>query len=103
RRPPTIITVARLVDRYKGFDVTIRALPLVRARVPGARWIVVGDGSLRGELQAMADSEGVADCVTFAGALDDAGRDEWLDRADVFVMPSRLMPYGLGGEGFGIA
>jgi phosphatidylinositol alpha-1,6-mannosyltransferase len=100
--PPTIITVARLEDRYKGFDVTIRALPLVHARVPDARWVVVGDGSLRGELQAMAGSQGVADHVMFAGALDDEGRDAWLDRADVFVMPSRLMPGGLGGEGFGI-
>jgi phosphatidylinositol alpha-1,6-mannosyltransferase len=102
-RPPTVITVARLEDRYKGFDVTIRALPLIRARVPDARWVVVGDGSLRDELQAMASSHGVADCVTFAGPLDDGARDAWLDRADVFVMPSRLMPGGLGGgEGFGI-
>jgi phosphatidyl-myo-inositol dimannoside synthase len=99
---PTIVTVARLEDRYKGFDVTIRALPLVRARVPDARWVVVGDGSLRGELQAMVNSQGLADCVTFAGALGDEARDGWLDRADVFVMPSRLMPGGLGGEGFGI-
>jgi phosphatidyl-myo-inositol dimannoside synthase len=101
-RPPTIVTVARLEDRYKGFDVTIRALPLVRARAPDARWIVVGDGSLRCELQAMARSQGVGDCVTFVGALDDEARDRWLDRADVFAMPSRLMPGGLGGEGFGI-
>jgi phosphatidylinositol alpha-1,6-mannosyltransferase len=100
--PPTIVTVARLEDRYKGFDVMIKALPLIRARVPDARWVVVGDGSLRGELQAMAVSCGVADWVTFAGALDDEARDVWLDRADVFVMPSRLMPGGAGGEGFGI-
>ncbi len=53
---PTIVTVARLEDRYKGFDVTVSALPLVRARVPGARWVVVGDGSLRGELEAMVEA-----------------------------------------------
>jgi len=99
---PTVITVARLEDRYKGFDVMIRALPLIRARVPGARWVVVGDGSLRGELEAMARASRVADGITFAGALDDGARDDWLDRADVFAMPSRLMPGGLGGEGFGI-
>jgi len=100
---PTIITVARLEDRYKGFDVMIQALPLIRARVPHARWVVVGDGSLRDELQAMVNSRGLAECVTFAGALSDEGRDGWLDRADVFVMPSRLMPGSLGGgEGFGI-
>jgi phosphatidylinositol alpha-1,6-mannosyltransferase len=102
REPPTILTVARLRDRYKGFDVMIRALPLIRARVPDARWVVVGDGPLRGELEAMAASEGVADHITFAGALDDEARDGWLDRAGVFAMPSRLLPGGRGGEGFGI-
>ncbi len=100
---PTVITVARLEDRYKGFDVMVRALPLVRARVPGARWVVVGDGSLHGELEAMARGFGVAGCIVFAGALDDGARDAWLDQADVFAMPSRLMPGGVGGEGFGIA
>jgi phosphatidylinositol alpha-1,6-mannosyltransferase len=80
----------------------IRALSLVRVRVPGARWVVVGEGSLRGELDVMARASGVAGSITFAGALDDGARDEWLDRADVFAMPSRLMPGGLGGEGFGI-
>jgi phosphatidylinositol alpha-1,6-mannosyltransferase len=97
-----MITVARLEDRYKGFDVTLRALPLVRARVPNARWVVVGDGVLRSELQTMSRSLGVADCITFAGTLDNQARDSWLDRADVFTMPSRFQTGGSGGEGFGI-
>ena len=100
--PPTVVTVARLEDRYKGFDVMIRAVPLIRARVPDARWVIVGDGSLRAELEGTAEAYGVTDCVSFTGALDDEARDGWLDRADVFAMPSRLMPDGTGGEGFGI-
>jgi len=100
--PPTIVTVARLEDRHKGFDVMIKALPLVRARAPGARWVVVGEGPLRGELEAMAASLDVADHVTFTGRLDNEARDDWLDRAHVFAMPSRLLPGGRGGEGFGI-
>jgi len=100
--PPIVITVARLSDRYKGFDVMIRALPLVRARVPAMRWVVVGEGPLRGELEAMTVSYGVADCVTFTGALCDRDRDEWLERASVFAMPSRELPGGQGGEGFGL-
>jgi phosphatidylinositol alpha-1,6-mannosyltransferase len=99
---PTVITVARLEDRYKGFDVMLRAVPLIRARVPDARWVVVGDGSLLPELEATAAAFGVADYVSFEGALGDEARDGWLDRADVFAMPSRLMPDGSGGEGFGI-
>ena len=43
--PPTIVTVARLDDEYKGHDVVLAAMGRVRAVVPDARWIVVGDGS----------------------------------------------------------
>jgi phosphatidylinositol alpha-1,6-mannosyltransferase len=98
---PTIITVARLEDRYKGHDVVMQALVGVRRRVPDARWVIVGDGSLRGELEAAADQLGLRDSVVFTGRVTDEERDSWLSRSDVFVMPSRVPASG-GGEGFGI-
>jgi phosphatidyl-myo-inositol dimannoside synthase len=100
--PPTIVTVARLVRRYKGHDVLIRALPLVLERVPEVRWEVIGDGSLRGELEEMASAYGLEGVVRFAGQVSDEERDALLDRAHVFAMPSRLPEEGTGGEGFGI-
>ena len=100
---PTMITVARLDDRYKGHDVVLRALPLIRDRVPEVEWVVVGDGALRRELEGAAAAAGVAECTRFLGAVSDAERDVWLDRAHVFVMPSRQRAGGAGGEGFGIA
>jgi phosphatidyl-myo-inositol dimannoside synthase len=100
---PTFVTVARLEDRYKGHDVIIRALPLIRARVPEVRWAVIGDGPLRAELEALAGAQGVADSVLFLGALPDAERDVWLRRATLLAMPSRLPGGGFAGEGFGIA
>jgi phosphatidylinositol alpha-1,6-mannosyltransferase len=101
--PPTIITVARLADRYKGFDVMLRALPLVRARIPDARWVLVGDGPLKSMLREMASASDLEDKCVFTGHLNDRQRDAWLDRAHVFAMPSRQDTSSLGGgEGFGI-
>ena len=40
--------------------------------------------------------------VRFLGAVGDAERDGWLERAHVFAMPSRLPGGGFAGEGFGI-
>lgn len=100
-RRPLILTVARLEDRYKGFDVLIRALPLIRSRVPGATLTLVGDGPLRPELEALARANGCAGAVRFAGAVSDAERDALLREAAVFAMPSRLSSRS-GGEGFGI-
>ena len=41
---PTFLTIARMEDRYKGHDVLVRALALVRAKVPDVQWVVLGDG-----------------------------------------------------------
>ncbi|MGI8801389.1 MAG: glycosyltransferase family 4 protein [Solirubrobacteraceae bacterium] len=99
-RRPTILTVARLTDRYKGFDVMLRALPLVRSRVPDVQWVVIGDGELRAELEAAAAWD-LSDTVHFAGTVIDARRDALFGSAHVFAMPSRVPADG-GGEGYGL-
>jgi phosphatidylinositol alpha-1,6-mannosyltransferase len=99
---PTIVTVARMQESYKGHDTILRALPEIRRRVPDVQWIAIGDGRLRPELERLAVTLGVGDAVRFAGHVDDAERDELLDAAQVFAMPSRLPDSGVGGEGFGI-
>jgi phosphatidylinositol alpha-1,6-mannosyltransferase len=99
---PTVVTVARLTHHYKGHDVLLRSLVLVRERVPDVELVVIGDGPLRAELEGLARSLGVADAVRFLGAVSDEERNLWLRRADVFAMPSRLPGEGLAGEGFGI-
>jgi phosphatidylinositol alpha-1,6-mannosyltransferase len=100
---PTVLTIARLKDRYKGHDVLIRALAEVRARVPEVQWIVIGEGPLRGSLEELARECGVSEAARFLGSVSDEERNAWLRRADVFAMPSRLPGGGLAGEGFGIA
>jgi len=99
---PTLITVSRLDEAYKGHDVILRALPLIRQAVPDTSWIVIGDGRLRGSIEAAAASfpEGT---VRVLGRVSDEARDEWLGHAHVFVLPSRVPEDLSGGEGFGIA
>lgn len=100
--PPTVLTISRLDDRYKGHDVVLQAMPLVRAEVPNARWRVVGDGPIRAMLQDRARTQGLGDAVEFLGSVGDDTRDHELARADVFCMVSRLPAGGFAGEGFGI-
>lgn len=99
---PTILTVARMEERYKGHDVLVRALPLVLAKVPAAQWVVIGDGSLRAGIEGLAHAYGVSEAVRFLGAVSDVERDSWFRRADLLAMPSRLPGGGFAGEGFGI-
>ncbi len=99
---PTLLTIARLEDRYKGHDVIIRALPLVRAAVPNVQWVVIGDGPLRSGLERLAAAHGVEDAVHFLGAVSDEERNAWLRRTHLLAMPSRLPDGSFAGEGFGI-
>lgn len=100
--PPTVLTISRLEDRYKGHDVILRALPLVRTAVPDVRWRVIGDGPLRPSLEDRVHALGLDDVVQFLGSVSDDVRDRELARANAFCMVSRLPAGGFAGEGFGI-
>lgn len=96
------LSVSRLTDRYKGHDMVIRALPLVRAKVPDAQYVIVGNGWLRTYLERLAASLGVCDAVTFTGEVSDEELDAWYRRCEVFVMASRESTVDGGAEGYGI-
>jgi phosphatidylinositol alpha-1,6-mannosyltransferase len=93
-----ILTVGRLsaLERYKGHDRLIAALPAIAARVPDAAYVIVGSGDDRPRLERLAREAGVADRVVFAGYVPDPELPDYFALAHVFAMPST-------GEGFGIA
>ena len=99
---PVVTCVSRLVAR-KGQDVLIRALPGIRARVPGARLLLVGGGPDAGRLRGLAVAHGVAAAVVFAGAVDEADLAAHHAAGDVFALPCRTRGWGLDVEGLGIA
>ena len=99
---PVVTCVSRLVAR-KGQDVLIRALPGIRARVPGTRLLLVGGGPDAGRLRALAAAHGVADAAVFAGAVDEADLAAHHAAGDVFALPCRTRGWGLDVEGLGIA
>lgn len=61
-----VVTVVAALRAAKGHDVALQAWPSVRARVPDAVLLAVGDGPHRPVLQAAA-----GDGVVFAGARED--------------------------------
>ncbi|WFE21154.1 glycosyltransferase family 4 protein [Solwaraspora sp. WMMD937] len=98
---PVVVCVSRLVPR-KGQDTLIRAWPLVRRRVPGAALLIVGGGPDRSRLQRLARRAGVADEVTFTGAVPWAELPAHYAAGDVYAMPCRTRRGGLDVEGLGI-
>jgi glycosyltransferase involved in cell wall biosynthesis len=67
---PTIAVVANL-HPYKGHERLVRALSFVRAQLPAARLVVVGEGVGRQGIRSLVAELGLADAVTFVGAVAD--------------------------------
>lgn len=97
RSGPVILSVSRLGagERQKHVDKLIRALPVVLAKVPDVRLVIVGDGALRAELRALSVALGLETRVGLPGALDRKQLDHAFAQASVFALPSSK-------EGFGI-
>ena len=91
---PTLLFVGRL-RRYKGVEWVMRALPRVRARVPEARLIVIGEGPFGAVLQRQAARLGVADAVEFRGFLPRPDKVRTLQESWVLVQPSPKEGWGL--------
>ncbi len=84
---PLIAGIGRMVWQ-KGFDWLIRCFPAVLSSYPDALLFMVGDGPLRGRLQALARELKLADKVIFTGFRADVR--EILAGIDVFAVPSLL-------------
>ncbi|MFN0220008.1 MAG: glycosyltransferase family 4 protein [Hyphomicrobium sp.] len=92
-----VLTVSRLssLERYKGHDRVIAALPEIISKHPTVVYVIAGDGDDRPRLEQLAKSISVSHAVCFAGRVGDDERVDYYRMADVFIMPST-------GEGFGI-
>lgn len=82
---PTLLGVGRLATK-KGFEVLMRALPELFARVPGAHVVLAGGGDLEGPLRAAAAP--FASQVHFTGPVLHDTLPDLYRAADFFVLPA---------------
>jgi glycosyltransferase involved in cell wall biosynthesis len=78
-------SIGRLMTQ-KGYEHLLRAFPEIAREKPGARLLLVGDGELRGELEALARTLGIEKAVLFTGIRRDV--PELLRLFDVFALAS---------------
>ena len=84
---PTIVCVAAL-RAVKGIDVLLDAAAVLRTTRPDARWIVLGEGPERRQLELQRASLGLDSIVELRGFV--AAPEAVLARATVAVQPSRV-------------
>jgi len=82
-----LLYVGRL-HKEKDVATLVRAVPLLRERVPGCHLSLVGLGYERADLTELARALGVGTHVTFCGFVPDDDLSAAYTSADLFVMPS---------------
>lgn len=78
-------TIARL-EPVKGVEHLLRAAAYLKDSVPALRLVIIGGGSLEGQLRGLAAELGIADRTVFTGFRQDAAA--LLGALDIYVQPS---------------
>ena len=89
-RACALLAIGTMDQPYKGHDVLLRALRTAINEGQHLTLVIVGDGRLRKALNGLARTLGLEGQVSFVGQLA-AGAPvrAQMDRADLFVLPSR--------------
>jgi glycosyltransferase involved in cell wall biosynthesis len=89
---PHLLAAGRL-EKRKGFDVLLEAMPRVCAAVPGAQLTILGEGVLKQELLAHRERLGLNQTVHLIGYKPNPF--PYFKHADLFVLSSTNEGFGL--------
>lgn len=89
-----LISVGRLAPE-KNWDTLIRAFAKACERHPDIRLVLIGDGAAKQSLETLSSELGIADRVTFTGAVPFEDIPRYLKAADLFAFASVTETQGL--------
>lgn len=89
-----MMSVGRFVEK-KGYDDLIKALAIVKKEtaIPFT-FDLVGDGTLRPELEALVDSESVRDVLSFQGYMKPDDIQKLYKKTHLYIQPSKTASDG---------
>ena len=91
---PLVLFVGRLLEQ-KGVADLLDAIAIARQQLPDITLACVGDGPDRDRFEMLARRCGIADRVSFVGAVSPSRVAEYLRCADVFAGPSKTSDQGV--------
>lgn len=89
-----VLGLGRFVHK-KGFDLLVEGFARVSGDAQALGLVLVGQGAARAAVEQQVERLGLRDRVHFTGALDRGQVAAVMSGAEVFVMPSRVEPFGI--------
>ena len=77
---------------HRGLETVIHAMPSILEKIPNARFLLVGDGFTRRELEWLVENLGLTERVTFAGYQPFEALPTYIRHSDVCVIPHISTP-----------
>ncbi len=96
---PNQIFFLSILDRhhtYKGLDCLIKAIKIVRTKIPDIRLIVGGSGELVEEYKTLTKGLGLEKNVEFRGFIESNKLVDLYNQSELFVLPSTGIQEGFG-------
>ena len=91
---PLVVACGRLVP-VKQFHVLVDAMLRVRAAVPTAEFVIVGEGYERAALEQQIDTAGASEWIRLVGFVSEAEKVDWYRKAWVLASGSAHEGWGM--------
>lgn len=91
---PMVVFVGRM-EYQKGPDLLLEAIPDVLKDYPNAKFVFIGDGSMKAGLEGRMHQMHLEHAVRFTGYASDDWKTKIMKAADAIVVPSRNEPFGI--------
>lgn len=91
---PTVLFIGRMTYQ-KGPDILVESIPDVLGSFPNAKFVFVGSGDMKNQLENRVREMGLSHAVKFAGYVSDHEKANLLKASDCVVVPSRNEPFGI--------
>lgn len=86
-RPRLIYTGG--MDRHRGLEDVVRAMPFITKEHPTAELVLVGDGSVKSEIEALVSDLGMDQHVLFTGWQDQQKVKSYMASCDIGIIPHK--------------
>ena len=85
----------------KGVEYLLQAMPKILSKLPSSRLIIVGEGSLKNNLEEIVKNKKLENAVTFIGPVNNKELPKYYASSDIFIGPSIMTDDG-DTEGLGL-
>jgi glycosyltransferase involved in cell wall biosynthesis len=91
---PSILFLGRL-EKIKGIEVLIMAIPEIRKSIPDLQVYLAGEGHEKKSIEKLIQKLNIENSVTLLGNISGAKKFAYLKNTDLFVAPSYQETFGL--------